>query len=76
MRLRLAGLDVSKAGVEYLVKDLRLKDRQVIFNVIKPTTGDSDTADADVTLKKVSVEMILEIILDFLELIGRCEFEY
>jgi len=52
LRLRLAGLDVSKAGVEYLVKDLRLKDRTVIFNVVKPTTGDSDTVDADITLKK------------------------
>lgn len=54
MRLRLAGLDVSKAGVEYLVKDLRLKDRPVIFNVIKRTANDSDTADADITLKKVT----------------------
>jgi len=52
LRLRLAGLDVSKAGVDYLVKDLRLKDRPVIFNVIKATSGDSDTADADIALKK------------------------
>ncbi|KAI6183597.1 hypothetical protein M3Y97_00505600 [Aphelenchoides bicaudatus] len=42
----------QKQEVEYLVKDLRLKDRQIIFNVIKPTAGDSDTADADITLKK------------------------
>jgi endonuclease YncB( thermonuclease family) len=52
LRIRLAGLDVSKAGVEYLIKDLKLKDKQIIFNVIKPTAGDTDTADADVTLKK------------------------
>lgn len=49
---------MSKAGVDYLVKDLRLKDRPVTFNVIKPTAGDSDTADADITLKK-AINLIL-----------------
>jgi len=52
LRLRLAGVDVSKVGVDYLIKGLKLKDRQIIFNVIKPTTNDSDSVDADVTVKK------------------------
>jgi hypothetical protein len=52
LRLRLAGLDVSKVGVDYLIKDLKLKDRKIIFNIIKQTANDSDTADADIAIKK------------------------
>ncbi|KAI6227539.1 hypothetical protein M3Y99_01240400 [Aphelenchoides fujianensis] len=52
LRIRLAGVNVSKAGVEYLAKDLKLKDRKIFFHVVKPTAGDSDTVDADVTVKK------------------------
>ncbi|TKR93043.1 hypothetical protein L596_007575 [Steinernema carpocapsae] len=52
LHLRLAGLDVSKSGQEYLAKDLRLKDKPVVFAVIKPTDGNIDSVDCDVTVRK------------------------
>jgi hypothetical protein len=70
----LAGLDVSRAGVEYLIKDLRLKDRPVIFNVVKKTANDSDTADADITLKKVG--FLVRLSKYILELIGCCKSQH
>ncbi|CAD5217120.1 unnamed protein product [Bursaphelenchus xylophilus] len=52
LRLRLAALDVSPAGVTYLNKDLKLKDRKVFFQPIKPSAGDPNSFDCDVTVKK------------------------
>ena len=51
--MRLAGVDVSPAGLSYLTKDLRLSGRPVTFTVIKPTEGNSDAADAEVEFRKV-----------------------
>ena len=51
--MRLAGLEVSPVGIEYLTSDLRLVGRLVAFNVIKPVDGQPDACDADVTAKKV-----------------------
>lgn len=44
---------MSKAGVSYLNKDLKLKDKKVFFQPIKPTHNDLDTFDCDITVKKV-----------------------
>ncbi|KAK0424513.1 hypothetical protein QR680_008705 [Steinernema hermaphroditum] len=52
LHLRLAGLDLSKSGQQYLAKDLRLKDKAVVFTVIKPTDGNIDSVDCDVTVRK------------------------
>ncbi|KAH7704801.1 Protein F32A11.1, partial [Aphelenchoides avenae] len=52
LNLRLAGVDVSPAGLSYLTKDLRLSGRPVTFTVIKPTEGNSDAADAEVEFRK------------------------
>ncbi|KJH48056.1 hypothetical protein DICVIV_05851 [Dictyocaulus viviparus] len=50
--LHLAGVDVSKAGQEFIAKDLRLKDRPVVFTVIKPSDDSVDAVDAEVTVQK------------------------
>ncbi|CAD5212850.1 unnamed protein product [Bursaphelenchus okinawaensis] len=50
--LRLAGLDVSPAGVAYINKDLKLKDRKVFFQPIKATASDPNSFDCDLTVKK------------------------
>ena len=50
--MRLAGLDISKAGLSYLAKDLRLQNKPVTFTVLKPTEGNSDSVDSDVTFKR------------------------
>ncbi|VDM51067.1 unnamed protein product [Toxocara canis] len=52
LSVRLAGLDLSPAGAEFLTKDLRLQNKEVKFTVIKPSDDHSDTVDADVTLRK------------------------
>ncbi|KAI6225000.1 hypothetical protein M3Y95_00812000 [Aphelenchoides besseyi] len=52
LRIRLAGVTVSDAGVKFMEKNLKLKDRKIFFHVVKPTANDSDTVDADVTIKK------------------------
>ncbi|KAI6224904.1 hypothetical protein M3Y95_00801800 [Aphelenchoides besseyi] len=36
----------------FMEKNLKLKDRKIFFHVVKPTANDSDTVDADVTIKK------------------------
>ncbi|KAL7080349.1 hypothetical protein ACQ4LE_000390 [Meloidogyne hapla] len=52
LNLRLAGLDISPVGIDYLTKDLRIEGRPVIFSVIKIIENKPDIADADVTIKK------------------------
>uniref|UniRef100_A0AC34GPX7 Uncharacterized protein n=1 Tax=Panagrolaimus sp. ES5 TaxID=591445 RepID=A0AC34GPX7_9BILA len=52
LNLRLAGLDISKAGLSYIQKDIRLDNKPVTFTVVKPTEGNSDAYDADITYKK------------------------
>ncbi|CAI5441580.1 unnamed protein product [Caenorhabditis angaria] len=52
LNLRLAGVDLSKSGQQFLAKDLRLTNKPVTFTVIKGTEGEPDTVDADVTVKK------------------------
>uniref|UniRef100_A0A914CU85 Uncharacterized protein n=1 Tax=Acrobeloides nanus TaxID=290746 RepID=A0A914CU85_9BILA len=58
LNVRLAGLDISEAGLSYLTKDLRLPSRRVVFNVIKDTDGNSDSVDCDVTVKKNALSSI------------------
>ncbi|VDL81813.1 unnamed protein product [Nippostrongylus brasiliensis] len=52
LNLRLAGVDISEAGQQFLSKDLRLKNKPITFTVIKNTDGAADSVDADVTVKK------------------------
>ncbi|KAI1715804.1 protein C3orf33 [Ditylenchus destructor] len=52
LNLRLAGLDVSNAGLSYLSKDVRIGNKPVTFTVIKIAENNSDAADADVTVRK------------------------
>uniref|UniRef100_A0AC34REV0 Uncharacterized protein n=1 Tax=Panagrolaimus sp. JU765 TaxID=591449 RepID=A0AC34REV0_9BILA len=52
LNMRLAGLDISSAGLSYMSKDLRLENKPVTFTVIKPTEGNSDAVDADITAKR------------------------
>ncbi|CAJ0959648.1 unnamed protein product, partial [Mesorhabditis belari] len=52
LNVRLAGLDISKAGQQYISKDLRLTNKPVTFTVIKPAEDLPNTIDADVTVKK------------------------
>ncbi|VDL76141.1 unnamed protein product [Nippostrongylus brasiliensis] len=58
LNLRLAGVDISEAGQQFLSKDLRLKNKPITFTVIKVnipvcnTDGAADSVDADVTVKK------------------------
>jgi hypothetical protein len=52
LNLRLAGIDISKAGLSYISKDIRLENKPVTFTVIKPTENNSDAVDADITYKK------------------------
>ncbi len=51
--MRLAGVDISPAGCDYLVRDLRLPGRAVTFTVMKRCDVDETVADADVTVRKV-----------------------
>ncbi|CAB3411482.1 unnamed protein product [Caenorhabditis bovis] len=51
LHLRLAGIDLSKSGQQFLAKDLRLTNKPVTFTVIKGTEGNPDCVDADVTVK-------------------------
>ncbi|KAF8360446.1 hypothetical protein PRIPAC_87369 [Pristionchus pacificus] len=52
LTLRLAGLDISKAGTTYITKDLRLTNKPVTFTVIKGSDAVENALDADVTIKK------------------------
>ncbi|KAE9555228.1 hypothetical protein FO519_001578 [Halicephalobus sp. NKZ332] len=52
LNVRLAGLDISKAGLSYLSKDLRMQNKGITFTVVKPTEGNSDAVDSDVTFKR------------------------
>ncbi|CAJ0586998.1 unnamed protein product, partial [Mesorhabditis spiculigera] len=52
LNVRLAGIDISKAGQQYIAKDLRLTNKPVTFTVIKGTDEAPDAVDADVTIKK------------------------
>jgi len=52
LNLRLAGVDVSPASLDYLQKDFRVENRRVNFTIIKPTQGNSDCMDVELTAKK------------------------
>uniref|UniRef100_A0A914ZLE7 TNase-like domain-containing protein n=2 Tax=Parascaris univalens TaxID=6257 RepID=A0A914ZLE7_PARUN len=52
LSIRLAGVDISPAGADFLTKHLRLRDKEVIFTVVKPIDDKADIIDADITLKK------------------------
>ncbi|KAL3994396.1 hypothetical protein ACH3XW_21570 [Acanthocheilonema viteae] len=49
LNLRLAGIDVSDAGSEYLAKDMRLRGSQIIFSAIQPVEN-SRCIDAEIFL--------------------------
>ena len=59
--MRLAGIDISEAGLSYLNKDLRLADKPIVFNIIKETDGNPDSIDGDVTVKKVFHSLIIKL---------------
>lgn len=49
----MAGLNLSDEGLAFLAKDMRLKNRTIMFEVIKPTDRNADAADAVISVKKV-----------------------
>ncbi|KAL3115977.1 hypothetical protein niasHT_007277 [Heterodera trifolii] len=53
LNLRLAGIELSPVGIEYLQKEMQLKGRLVKFSVIKLAQTEPDIVEADVTAKKV-----------------------
>jgi len=52
LNLRLAALEVSPVGMEYLHKDLRLDNKPIAFTVVKPAEGNPDAVDAEILAKK------------------------
>ncbi|KAK6049534.1 hypothetical protein COOONC_12961 [Cooperia oncophora] len=52
LNIRLAGVDMSEAGQQFISKDLRLKNKPIVFTVIKGSENSTDAVDADVTVKK------------------------
>nr|CDJ98225.1 Unknown [Haemonchus contortus] len=52
LNIRLAGVDMSEAGQQFISKDLRLKNKPIVFTVIKTSDNTTDAVDADVTVKK------------------------
>ncbi|CAK5013866.1 unnamed protein product [Meloidogyne enterolobii] len=52
LNLRLAGLDISPVGIDYLTKDLRIEGRPVAFSVVNIVEKQPDIANADLTIKK------------------------
>ncbi|CAJ0607263.1 unnamed protein product [Cylicocyclus nassatus] len=52
LNIRLAGVDLSNAGQQFLAKDLRLTNKPVTFVVIKNSDDSKNAVDADVTVKK------------------------
>uniref|UniRef100_A0AC35U3N7 TNase-like domain-containing protein n=1 Tax=Rhabditophanes sp. KR3021 TaxID=114890 RepID=A0AC35U3N7_9BILA len=52
LKLKLAGIELSKQGAQFLTKDLNLVNKPITFRVVKPTAGDSDSMDVDMTIKK------------------------
>lgn len=54
LNLRLAGVELSQSGQQFLAKDLRLTNKPVTFTVIKEVEGAPDVVDADVTVKKTA----------------------
>ncbi|EJW83594.1 hypothetical protein WUBG_05497 [Wuchereria bancrofti] len=51
LNIRLAGIDVSDAGSDYLAKDVRLRSSQIFFSAIKPVEN-NNCIDAEVFLRK------------------------
>lgn len=51
MNIRLAGIDVSDAGSDYLAKDVRIRSSQIFFSAIKPAEN-NNCIDAEVFLRK------------------------
>uniref|UniRef100_A0A8R1XNE5 PHB domain-containing protein n=1 Tax=Onchocerca volvulus TaxID=6282 RepID=A0A8R1XNE5_ONCVO len=51
LNIRLAGIDVSDVGSEYLAKDVRLRSSQIFFSAIKPIENNT-CIDAEIYLRK------------------------
>lgn len=51
--VRFAGINVSDPGLEYLMKDLRLRNRHILFSPIK-LTENNRCIDAEIFVRKVS----------------------
>ncbi|VDN91194.1 unnamed protein product [Brugia pahangi] len=51
LNIRLAGIDVSDAGSDYLAKDVRIRSSQIFFSAIKPAEN-NNCIDAEVFLRK------------------------
>ncbi|CAL2033139.1 unnamed protein product [Caenorhabditis brenneri] len=54
LNLRLAGVELTQSGQQFLAKDLRLTNKPVTFTVIKEVEGAPDVVDADVTVKRTA----------------------
>ncbi|EGT36084.1 hypothetical protein CAEBREN_11602 [Caenorhabditis brenneri] len=54
LNLRLAGVELSQSGQQFLAKDLRLTNKPVTFTVIKEVEGAPHVVDADVTVKRTA----------------------
>ncbi|KHJ80031.1 hypothetical protein OESDEN_20304 [Oesophagostomum dentatum] len=52
LNIRLAGVDLSTAGQQFISKDLRITNKPITFTVIKSSDDSNNAVDADVTLKK------------------------
>uniref|UniRef100_A0A0K0DW51 RING-type E3 ubiquitin transferase n=1 Tax=Strongyloides stercoralis TaxID=6248 RepID=A0A0K0DW51_STRER len=52
LNLKLAGVELSDKGLNYLTDELKLKNKKVNFTVIKNTSGNSDSVDVEMTFKK------------------------
>uniref|UniRef100_A0A1I8ESJ2 PHB domain-containing protein n=3 Tax=Wuchereria bancrofti TaxID=6293 RepID=A0A1I8ESJ2_WUCBA len=56
LNIRLAGIDVSDAGSDYLAKDVRLRSSQIFFSAIKPVEN-NNCIDAEVFLRKLCLHV-------------------
>ncbi|CEF66947.1 Protein C3orf33 [Strongyloides ratti] len=52
LNLKLAGIEFSEEGLNYLTNELKIKDKKVNFTVIKNTHDNSDSVDVEMTIKK------------------------
>lgn len=64
LNLRLAGINVSDAGMSYLKDNFKLENRNVSFNAIKKTEQKNDTVDVELFVKKAvfSTNLNVELI--------------
>lgn len=55
MNLRLAGFDLLPDAVNYLTKNLKLRNKIISFSLLKQSINNSDSADAIIFFKNVFV---------------------